>query len=278
MFQSTRPRGRTRPCVPVIRPLQSVSIHASSREDATRMGGCVFRRNRFNPRVLAGGRDLLRGSLQLLTPVSIHASSREDATFREKAAFRTGIVSIHASSREDATRDKPKERYSFTVSIHASSREDATSHCKSSAGSFCFNPRVLAGGRDPLTKASILTTMVSIHASSREDATISTPYKLSRHCFNPRVLAGGRDLLTKMRKRRPIVSIHASSREDATLSQIKRIGTAKFQSTRPRGRTRPYGHSRSNAGLRFYSIGNSFSAEWETVLAKIVTLMKTDYK
>ena len=57
------------------------------------------------------------------------------------------------------------------VSIHASSREDATIEMPVYLCDLRFNPRVLAGGRDPLIKLAILTTMVSIHASSREDAT-----------------------------------------------------------------------------------------------------------
>ena len=35
-FQSTRPRGRTRPGARRLLPLECVSIHASSREDATK--------------------------------------------------------------------------------------------------------------------------------------------------------------------------------------------------------------------------------------------------
>ena len=57
-----------------------VSIHASSREDATSDWRGWQRDGRFNPRVLAGGRDV-RDPLHLwCDAVSIHASSREDAT------------------------------------------------------------------------------------------------------------------------------------------------------------------------------------------------------
>ena len=149
LFQSTRPRGRTRP---VIFPLASVPI-------------C------FNPRVLAGGRDqthcigLVVGNI-----VSIHASSREDATSLSAYSSCQSVVSIHASSREDATNPR-------TVNENVSS----------------FNPRVLAGGRDlwiindhgdflfqstrPRGRTRLpqvflnLSYKVSIHASSREDAT-----------------------------------------------------------------------------------------------------------
>ena len=57
-FQSTRPRGRTRLTVLHCRLISVVSIHASSREDATRIPYKTFCKRRFNPRVLAGGRDL----------------------------------------------------------------------------------------------------------------------------------------------------------------------------------------------------------------------------
>ena len=59
MFQSTRPRGRTRPGL----------LHG------VRFQTC------FNPRVLAGGRDLCCQDRKRQEHVSIHASSREDATF-----------------------------------------------------------------------------------------------------------------------------------------------------------------------------------------------------
>ena len=126
---------------------------------------------------------------------------------------------------------------------------------------WCFNPRVLAGGRDTQCQAYCHLTIVSIHASSREDATnfhtsILQREPVSIHAssredatsimiswnklksFNPRVLAGGRDF--RLHKRRFLipVSIHASSREDATTNSSRIIRCIKFQSTRPRGRTR----------------------------------------
>ena len=79
----------------------------------------------FNPRVLAGGRDIASPPLQTAAGVSIHASSREDATRRIRRDFCLVVVSIHASSREDAT---------------------STGFSDSEA--LRFNPRVLAGGRD----------------------------------------------------------------------------------------------------------------------------------
>ena len=56
--------------------------------------------------------------------------------------------------------------------------------------------------------------------------------------FNPRVLAGGRDGIRRKRKVTRCVSIRASSREDATLKEIGLKPDRKFQSARPRGRTR----------------------------------------
>ena len=104
----------------------TVSIHASSREDATTVFGCMEDDNGFNPRVLAGGRDIELGLMTNPPVVSIHASSREDATYNLiwNEWFRD--VSIHASSREDAT-SIPALMWRVTS---------------------CFNPRVLAGGRD----------------------------------------------------------------------------------------------------------------------------------
>ena len=58
----------------------------------------------------------------------------------------------------------------------------------------CFNPRVLAGGRDFVQYLLPLYIEVSIHASSREDATARFRRHRDMRCFNPRVLAGGRDL------------------------------------------------------------------------------------
>ena len=68
----------------MIKPVEqheAVSIHASSREDATSSVVPVPAiLSGFNPRVLAGGRDKLGFALAMVTRVSIHASSREDAT------------------------------------------------------------------------------------------------------------------------------------------------------------------------------------------------------
>ena len=79
-FQSTRPRGRTRLPGLINRLIKKVSIHASSREDATSRFPLIRARRCFNPRVLAGGRDVLLAITALQRAVSIHAPSREDAT------------------------------------------------------------------------------------------------------------------------------------------------------------------------------------------------------
>ena len=194
MFQSTRPRGRTRQRQSQSTFYRQVSIHASSREDATIFRTAARPAACFNPRVLAGGRDL---------------------------------------------------RFFFQSCIPD-----------------CFNPRVLAGGRDTVIPRWIHQRNVSIHASSREDATrgascrgVSPRFQSTRPrgrtrpcdkpesdfllCFNPRVLAGGRDAQESKVTEPILVSIHASSREDATKSDCKHDATKQFQSTRPRGRTRP---------------------------------------
>ena len=84
----------------------------------------------FNPRVLAGGRDL-RNSMTAYSTGSFNprvlAGGRDILTLPRIVNL---LVSIHASSREDATPDKCRFRRVRLVSIHASSREDATSFFK----------------------------------------------------------------------------------------------------------------------------------------------------
>ena len=171
-----------------------VSIHASSREDATTMWPVYWLSLSFNPRVLAGGRDLERAEANKLKYVSIHASSREDATRLSKPEQRRAVcfnprvlaggrdfdlfhancgdcVSIHASSREDATYNRFFEfvQGSFQ-STRPRGRTRRTKHTHDTPHN-CFNPRVLAGGRDRLVNLPVSSSNVSIHASSREDAT-----------------------------------------------------------------------------------------------------------
>ena len=83
--------------------LTDVSIHASSREDATSAISPVILRNRcFNPRVLAGGRDAPR--LQEKSSTEFQSTRPRGRTRHIMDAPRLEEeVSIHASSREDAT-------------------------------------------------------------------------------------------------------------------------------------------------------------------------------
>ena len=148
LFQSTRPRGRTRLLYLHQLFLILVSIHASSREDAT----------------------LIAGSIISNFSVSIHASSREDATIthivrslatgfnpRVLAGGRDQTLNFKNSIGEfQSTRPRGRTRPEHisnacscqTVSIHASSREDATIQAPEGGWQYGFNPRVLAGGRD----------------------------------------------------------------------------------------------------------------------------------
>ena len=170
LFQSTRPRGRTRRSALRLWRCLPVSIHASSREDATgdvtalifilkfqstrprgRTRLPVYARefilSSFNPRVLAGGRDKCHFRETDAGAVSIHASSREDAT----ADSTQDAVDFSFQSTRPRGRTRPGESVTNedgTVSIHASSREDATFRLKRKNLSSGFNPRVLAGGRD----------------------------------------------------------------------------------------------------------------------------------
>ena len=147
MFQSTRPRGRTRPPVSRVVAVQNVSIHASSREDATKTAEIIPRFTGFqSTRPRGRTRLYLRGIIAKFT-VSIHASSREDAT-------RVPLICLLKEVFQ-STRPRGRTRHnliynepSTDVSIHASSREDATSAPFGIPKLKCFNPRVLAGGRD----------------------------------------------------------------------------------------------------------------------------------
>ena len=108
-------------------PANKVSIHASSREDATPFIILINTKSSFNPRVLAGGRDgcypLIMDSESL---VSIHASSREDATRSRILVSKLFCFNprVLAGGRDSM---RSERNISIKVSIHASSREDATS-------------------------------------------------------------------------------------------------------------------------------------------------------
>ena len=157
-----------------------VSIHASSREDATTISSSKYFLFMFQS---TRPRGRTRHNLiwnEWFRDVSIHASSREDATCYPLITGNESIVSIHASSREDATNSPFYQ-----------------SHDQS------FNPRVLAGGRDtprlfghspnrfqstrprgrtrPLAVCHNPRCLVSIHASSREDATVSVESNINQN-------------------------------------------------------------------------------------------------
>ena len=216
-----------------------VSIHASSREDATRAGSTTITTDRFNPRVLAGGRD---GELHQAIEALKFQSTRPRGRTRHgySSIGSVTFVSIHASSREDATLASRLQfdLECFNPRVLAGGRDPALAHLGEQAVLFqstrprgrtrlttqaitaitrSFNPRVLAGGRD---RDYTLVPSDFVFQSTR-------PRGRTRHviihwflvilCFNPRVLAGGRDMIFLFEYSPSRVSIHASSREDATV-------------------------------------------------------------
>ena len=170
-FQSTRPRGRTRP--------ESLRIEEVS--------------GSFNPRVLAGGRDILSDTRRHLMTVSIHASSREDATRKIRQYF----IEVEFQSTRPRGRTRPMVFLFFLQE-------------------WGFNPRVLAGGRDFRNFTSVMLVVVSIHASSREDATLSSIACIAARVFQSTRPRGRTRQLANLPVSSSKVSIHASSREDAT--------------------------------------------------------------
>ena len=194
VFQSTRPRGRTRRTVfsgVLFYPCFNPRVLAGGR-DVTETPHC--KSACFNPRVLAGGRD---ARLFGILAVDAFQSTRPRGRTRPLAIPRSYMcpVSIHASSREDATEVSKHFGIVPSVSIHASSREDATSLPK---------------------RSSIwLDVFHSTRPRRRPRRQHHTGQRIPDR-FNPRVLAGGRDRMKRFD-----------------------IFIAVFQSTRPRGRTRP---------------------------------------
>ena len=171
----------------------------------------------FNPRVLAGGRDRRQKPIRLGAAVSIHASSREDATRRNRRPRAAGAgfnPRVLAGGRDRRLRSQWRSAAFQSTRPRGRTRLAASSDSSRACG---FNPRVLAGGRDTLPFSGDNYDSVSIHASSREDATGKTSPPICPISFNPRVLAGGRDVLSDQRRT-----------------------WEGFQSTRPRGRTRPH--------------------------------------
>ena len=130
MFQSTRPHGRTRHSVSGAEFGFPVSIHAYSREDATRRTANPFPCGRFQSTRTRGRtrheRDARGGTRYT---VSIHASSREDATIAE--------AWLPHLDRFQSTRTRGRMRRRIQTPTPDGS---------------CFNPRVLAGGRDSMSR------------------------------------------------------------------------------------------------------------------------------
>ena len=137
IWSSFNPRvlagGRDRRQKP-IRLGAAVSIHASSREDATRRN----RRPRaagagFNPRVLAGGRDR-----------RLRSQWRSAAFQSTRPRGRTRLAASSDSSRACG----------FNPRVLAGGRDPLIFHfARNQSG---FNPRVLAGGRDIITVAVLV--------------------------------------------------------------------------------------------------------------------------
>ena len=152
-------------------PSFKVSIHASSREDATTANIAEDQLISFNPRVLPRGRDIsTANSKELLKFQSTRPPARTRPYFLRACCI--NIVSIHASSREDAT-----------VCIDGDGQADRFQSTRPPART----------RRAPLSTLTAL--LVSIHASSREDATSASRLQDVRQRFNPRVLPRGRDII-----------------------------------------------------------------------------------
>ena len=220
--------------------IQRVSIHASSREDATI--GFVLKlllSHCFNPRVLAGGRDHGFYSFALFCfgfNPRVLAGGRDDTPLYHFEFIRGFNPRVLAGGR-DLSRAQVLPLQAFQSTRPRGRTRQV--RWKNSADDNSFNPRVLAGGRDLAGMRKSRNSGVSIHASSREDATKYYIFKYLSKGFNPRVLAGGRDNHFIIKIFLIYVSIHASSREDATGYAVWIEERSWFQSTRPRGRTRP---------------------------------------
>ena len=149
VFQSTRPRGRTRLVFGFCELRQDQFQSTRPRGRTRRAPPCprLFP-TRFNPRVLAGGRDRGSSPYRAWNRVSIHASSREDAT--RPVRFVRPVRQFQSTRPRGRTRPYLAEKNMQGIG---------------------FNPRVLAGGRDFAEPDNRAPIAVSIHASSREDAT-----------------------------------------------------------------------------------------------------------
>ena len=155
VFQSTRPRGRTRRQSMLLCLVVPVSIHASSREDATRSAKYVVEQFAFQSTRPRGRTRRIFDEIDHEKLVSIHASSREDATLC--------LLMLGCNALFQSTRPRGRTRHTVRPMYWLS---------------FGFNPRVLAGGRDIPSTSKAGQLSVSIHASSREDATSHSPSHL----------------------------------------------------------------------------------------------------
>ena len=129
------------------------------------------------------------------------------------------------------------------VSIHASSREDATWQIILFLRSVCFNPRVLAGGRDKNFSSKFLKLLFQStrpRGRTRLDFTGAT---IQNSGFNPRVLAGGRDVMTGVDSQEKVFQSTRPRGRTRPSGLFFIMSSKMFQSTRPRGRTR---HARTH--------------------------------
>ena len=219
-FQSTRPRGRTRQHNVIYCDTVQVSIHASSREDATPRVSMSGICPSFNPRVLAGGRDMLSACFRMY---SASFNPRVLAGGRD-TSDRHGVYHKMFQSTRPRGRTRLRATVSVSnclVSIHASSREDATQLCRW----FRFFQRFQSTRPRGRTRHADSTSfaMPSQFQSTRPRGRTrlrNRELQTGGKRFNPRVLAGGRDV-----------------------SLMRLTLTSWFQSTRPRGRTRPGGRA-----------------------------------
>ena len=171
MFQSTRPRGRTRQAqYHLLSSGTGVSIHASSREDATRP---VCRRNRrrsFNPRVLAGGRD---------TSWTRRGWRRKFQSTRPRGRTRLYVIGCRSgqgsfnprvlAGGRDTTCNKRCTKTVFQSTRPRGRTRRAT--CFHNCADDQFQSTRPRGRTRRCIPSGGTRSAVSIHASSREDAT-----------------------------------------------------------------------------------------------------------
>ena len=221
MFQSTRPRGRTRPHGIFTCSAEYVSIHASSREDATKNNQTAHYPNWFQSTRPRGRTRLETIELLHKAIVSIHASSREDATINTPEL----TFSIEFQSTRPRGRTRHIVLFQTGVDLGFNPRVLAGGRDTGSAGSErrhrCFNPRVLAGGRDK--SYSMICSSVPFQSTRPRGRTrqvenqgVETPVPFQSTRPRGRTRGYPPSGLSDLR-----VSIHASSREDATVESFE---------------------------------------------------------